>query len=141
MQKMAILMTRKVPMKRVLSISKFNQIAKKNLDILESGKSCANGTTEGYMTNMVEEPGKTRTYELTRVANADILIGIKPGQRICLQQKNKHVAVLTMDEVRVGALSDADSVGIMSEMQAGKNFEAAIKNITPNTVKIFIRKL
>ena len=128
----------------VLKIDKFNSIAEKNLAKLKSnepGKAKSNpGTKKNFITCFIDEPGKTKTCILTKLANSDVISTLEPGQVLKLAPKNRWINVTTEDDVQIGIISDQESTQLKRCLDAGNTYNIAIKSISNNNISVFIKE-
>ena len=86
--------------KRVLEIDVNNKIAKKQLERIKNKQSVSPAFVSQHF---IEEPGKTKTVELTRLAGKAVLDSLVVGKNCELVIKNRYISVMA-DDKYVGAL-------------------------------------
>lgn len=135
--------------KKILSLDKYNIIALKNLDKLnslpKSGKAVkAAQSVPNYSLSPVqflEEPGKTKTVSLINTAPASVLSHLNPGSPVVLLPKKHSVDVRTIGKTYLGVLPDDFSFKLLRFLKAGYEYESFIKNASKNSISIFIREI
>ena len=125
----------------VLKLDPYNSIALKNSKRTSIKNGNLTNCQEKLMTNFVDEPGKTRTLQLKRLGSESILQNLQPGQPAKLVVKNYMIIVHTTDNIRIGAISDEQSFNLKKCIEAGNQYEAAIKKVETSKVSIFIREV
>ncbi|OGV96374.1 hypothetical protein A2W24_04550 [Microgenomates group bacterium RBG_16_45_19] len=129
--------------KTVLSLDKYNVIAKKNIDILIKNPPATNKppSQRKISTEFIKEPGKTKTYCLTRLGDPQIVANLLPGQVVHLVAKKHTFCLFTDAKEHIGALTDDIAFELKPYIVQGTQFEAVIKSATPSAVVIFVRQL
>jgi len=130
--------------KQVLAIDKYNPIATKNLKRLKAkrpkeGESRATQAPPIYA-NFLEEPGKTKTTQLVRLADAEILADLKIGQPLILDAKRRVIAVKTPEDVYIGSLPDDLSYRLRKFLNGGNKYDLFVKGLEGSSVQVFIRE-
>lgn len=131
--------------KKVLSLDKYNPIATKNLRRLKArDKAPAFEKIQPAPTiraNFLEEPGKTKTSQLVRLTDAEIISGLHIGQPVLLEARKRSVSVNLADGTYIGSLPDDLSFRLGKLIRAGNTYEALVKGLpTGHDVQIFIRE-
>ncbi len=129
--------------KQVLSIDKYNPIAIKNLKRLKAKRpkqGNRNVKAPPIYANFLEEPGRTKTTQLVRLASADILAELKIGQPLILDAKRRSIAVKTPEEIYIGSLPDDLSYRLKKFVNGGSKYELFVKSLEGNAVQVFIRE-
>ena len=125
---------------QVIELDNFNAIAKKNLEKIKSSDNHnCNGSTR-ITTNFIDEPGKTKTTSLNRLANAEVINRLVPGQIVGWKEKNRWVAVITDDGQQIGTICDEVSILIKKQIPNGTDYQLALKAVSPKRVTVFIRE-
>lgn len=134
---------------RVLELDPKNFIATKNLlKILKM--------QQGFPTNQpdepekaayqiqpdlfVEEPGKTKESNLVRIAAKDTLSSLRVGYRVELHPKSRSIGVYFGKDTCIGYLPDDLSFTLARFIEAGNQYEAYIKTISPTLVTVFLKE-
>lgn len=127
---------------KVLEVDAYNPIAKKYLDILANGKKIAPVTSNTFQENFIEEPGKTKTVSLCRVADPSILTTISVGTPCALVVKQHRISVETeQGSIYVGSLPDDLSHNLSKLIMGGNLYKTVIKSITKTGCSVFIKEL
>ncbi len=129
---------------KVLSLDKYNQIAQKNLKKLSTLKKDdividSEKTVSPLM--FLEEPGKTKIVECTHTAPKQVLSSLSSGEEVYMKQKNHCIELRSQTNVYLAALPDDLSFKLTRLLQAGNTYQAIIKTVEKNTLKILIREL
>ncbi len=122
---------------QVLSVDKSNSIAKKNLAKLNSnlGTIAPTFTQEDF----IEEPGKTKTVELHRLAGKNILDTLAIGQQCELKPKNRYISVESHG-VYLGALPEDVSFRLSKLIETGNLYSACIRSFSSNHCSLYIKE-
>lgn len=124
---------------QVLSIDKFNAIAKKNIGKLKNNQV---PTTPLFSKqDFIEEPGKTRTVELHRLAGKNVLDGLAVGQECQLKPKNRYISVETAEGVYVGALPEDISFRLAKLIETGNVYYCCIRSFSGSHCSVYIKEL
>ena len=126
---------------KVLEIDRFNPIATKCIQKLSLDAGHTVTDCPDYLINLIDEPGKTAVLPLTRLANHDIISQLRTGQKLKLIPKNRYLAAYTELGVYVGNIPDQNSAILLSFINQGNQYEAAIKTMATSSVTIFIREI
>lgn len=126
---------------QVLSLDKFNPIALKQCKALTNGTQTPCQAVKIAMTDFIEEPGKTKTYELVRLGDPKLLTSLQPGQEVQLVVKNHWIQITTTTGQHVGCLAENISFKLKQKMSENKNFTAVIKTANSKQASIFIREI
>lgn len=132
---------------RVLTLDPSNTIATKNLFKLNQLNGSAHIDHLQPIEDKVnpsffiEEPGKTKTSNLIRIAAKDIIASLRVGLRVHLLPKSHHtIAVMKGEESCIGYLPD-DLAFLLSQFITGGNmYEVFIRSVSPTNVTVFIRE-
>ncbi len=119
-----------------LEIDKTNIIAKKNLDKLKSNQI----TTPSFTAQQfIEEPGRTKTVELCRLANKTTLKKLSTGIECQLKAKKRCVSV-EVDGVYVGVLPDDISFRLTKLIQTGNTYSCYIYSTSDTKCSVYIKE-
>jgi len=130
--------------RKVLKIDKYNPIAVKNvkfLDHLTKNDIHTDLSISPTPTIFLEEPGKTKMVALVHLAPFKILCNIITAQKVQLIAKKHSVEIRDGKSTYIGALPDDLSYRLLRFIAGGNTYDAYIKNISKNTVTVFIREL
>ncbi len=131
----------------VLQIDKYNFIAQKNLDKLKSlpkkfSAEKNDETTSPLSPNLfLEEPGKTKTIQLTHPAPKNIIYRLRIGMTVNLSPKKHSIDIRSEAKTYLGDLPDDIAFRLLRFLKAGNTYHACIKNICKNSLSIFIREI
>ncbi len=126
---------------KVLELDRYNPIATKCIQKLSLDSGHTVTDCPDYLINLIDEPGKTAVLPLTRLANHDIISQLRTGQKLKLIPKNRYLAAYTELGVYVGNIPDQNSAILLSFINQGNQYEAAIKTMATSSVTIFIREI
>lgn len=129
----------------VIDVDRTNPIATKNLrklTTLSQQKNIAPAQSHlNHMDNVfIQEAGKTKTVELTNLADKRTLMSLQYGDEIILTIKRSKIFVLTTDKIFVGMLPDSIGVRLISFMKGGNEYQACIKSVDDKSVNVFIKE-
>lgn len=131
--------------KKVLILDKYHPIATKGLKRLKTKKKIStsnkNLSAPPIRADFLEEPGKTKTTQLVRLADNNVIVNLHIGQAVLLDAKKRSVSVLIKDGTYIGSLPDDLSFRLGRLIRGGNKYEALIKGLEGNTVIIFIREI
>lgn len=125
---------------QVLILDKYNPIAQKQCSMLKKSPCFPQQTVKITMTDFVEEPGKTKTYDLVRLGDSKLLSSLQPGQEVKLVTKNHWILITTDTGNHIGCLADNISFKLKQKLSAGSAFTAVIRTAGVNQVSIFVRE-
>lgn len=123
--------------KRVLEIDKSNLIAKKNLTRLQNNNSTF--APSFCKQDFIEEPGKTKTVELHRLAGKNILESLAVGQECDLKPKNRYISVESHGTY-LGALPEDISFRLARLIETGNKYESCIRSFSGSHCSLYIKE-
>lgn len=132
---------------KVISIDKTNPIALKNLKKLETlATQSSTKTNSNHINHLMEnvfiqEAGKTKTVELTNLADKKSLISLQHGDEVFLTIKRSKIFVLTTEKIYIGMLPDNVGIRLISFMKGGNEYLGCIKSIDEKSVTVFIKEV
>lgn len=128
---------------QVIAQDKYNVIAKKNLAVLIKNPPLSGKRQNNCQMNteFIKEPGKSKTFPLTRLGDANVISNLLPGQIVYLTPKKHTIFVYTASNEHVGALTDDIAFQIKQCLSKGIHFEAVIKSASNQKVIVFLREL
>lgn len=128
--------------RKVLKIDKYNRIATNNLERLSTVKKLPKRTNSGPITyfSFIEEPGKTKTVSLTKLASPQAISLLRIAQQVNLKTNTRKVSVNSFDGDYIGYLPDDLSLHLIRLIKSGNKYEAAIKTVTKSNIEVFIRE-
>lgn len=109
---------------QVLDQDRSNLIAKKNLTKIKSKQT----SSPTFSNQFIEEPGKTRTTQLRRIANKHALQSLKIGQNCELKPKNRFISV-EVDGVYIGSLAEDISFRLSKLIAQGNQYQCLLRSI------------
>ncbi len=132
-----------------LKYDPYNQIAIKFLKRIESfGKK---GTRNEIRINsspiqitpdfFIEQPGKTKSVSLVKVAEPQRLSLLSPGEFVKLVPKSRSISVTTPSDEYLGAIPDDLSHILLRLIKGGNKYSAFIKTIKTNSLSILIHEV
>lgn len=125
---------------QVLTLDKYNPIAQKQCSQLKKTPCVPHETVKITMTDFVEEPGKTKTYNLVRLGDSKLLSSLQSGQEVKLVIKNHWILITTSSGNHIGCLADNISFKLKQKLSAGIQFGAVIRAASSKQVSIFVRE-
>ena len=87
----------------------------------------------------IEEPGKTKTVELHRLASKDQIAHLAVGQTCSLKPKNRYISV-EVGKTYLGSLPEDLSYRLTKLMKNGNEYICYIRSISTNSCSIFIKE-
>jgi hypothetical protein len=137
--------------KKVLRIDKYDSIALKGLENLKTYKvdrKKENQPTIDYASAFLEEPGTTKSVNLIRLGDANILVHLQPGDEVKLQAREHCISILNSGNEYLGRLPDDLTCRLRPLIKSGNLYQAWVKsldiqrnNLANSTIKIFIREV
>lgn len=132
--------------KKILSLDKYNTIAHKNLEKIESYPKSNKSNFQNKIYSLspslfIEEPGKTKTITLTNVAPSSVLSHINIGDEMMLTPKRHSLEVRTGNKIYLGALPDDIAFRLLRLIKGGNSYLVNIKNVSKNSISVFIREI
>jgi hypothetical protein len=130
--------------KKVLRIDKFNPIAQKGLETIKTFKvehKKAKPAAVDFSAAFLEEPGTTKTVSLIRLGDSKILSHLQPGDEIQLQAREHCVSIANSNQEYLGRLPDDLASRLRPLIKSGNTYQAWVKSLAKNNLKIFIREL
>lgn len=111
--------------KQVLKVDRSNKLAIKQLQRIKNKQvtSLPSFSNEYF----IEEPGKTKSVELYRLADKNVLSKISIGQKCHLQPKNRYISVC-LDDVYIGSLPEDLSFRLTKLIKSGNIYSCRIRS-------------
>lgn len=127
---------------KVLHFDKFNSIANNNISRIQAGKPVTKPTNPASLKtfSFIEEPGKTKTTFLTKLAPRQVIDTLDISQLVILKPYRRGVGIFTHSGTCIGSLPDDLSQYLLRLIKLGNKYEAAIKTLTKSQIEIFIRE-
>ena len=129
---------------QVLKRDQYNTIAQKNLKRLDhyTQNPSANHTTVHYpAVSFIEEPGISKTIQLTCQGEPSILAKADAGDPVNLIAHKRHICVTTEQKIHLGRIPEDLSLRLINLIRGGNQYQAWIKSIDNQSVKIFIKEI
>lgn len=128
--------------RHVLTLDPYNSIATKNLQRLVRKRKKLTKKKIIYLSNLfLEEPGKTKTIKLIRLASAEILSELSNGQPVKLEAKKRTISVTSEDKIYLGTIPDDLSLRLIKFIKGGNRYQAFVKAVDRKNLEIFIREI
>lgn len=123
---------------QVLELDKNNKIANKHYEKLQKNQAChAPSFAKGYF---IEEPGKTKTVSLFRLAGKNVLDTITVGKECELKMKNRFLSV-EVDGNYVGALPEDLSFRLTKFIKSGNKYKCLIRSCNQKNCEVFLKEI
>src|SRR5688572_8593157 len=119
--------------RKVIKIDKYNRIATNNLERLQNLKDSPSKSSKGNETtnfSFIEEPGRTKTVSLTKLASHQNLSTLRTSQLVNLKTSKRRISATTLSGTYIGYLPDDLSLHLIRLLKLGNKYEAAIKTVT-----------
>ena len=129
---------------KVLSVDKYNPIAQKSLEKLSKLKQSTkkNGLAPTRVfTSFLEEPGKTKTIQLIRPADATTIANVNAGTPVMLVTKKRRISIETQDGHYLGCLPDDIGFRLSKLYKLGYDYAAFVRSSQNKNVSIFIKEI
>ena len=141
--------------KKVLRLDPYNSIAEKAVARLTKIKKSGNlkkilepdglvpfGDALGpkLPSLFIEEPGKTKTVTLIHLGSEQIMHSLEAGDVVFLMGHRHRVSVETAQRKYIGRLPDDISARLIKFMRMGVSYEAIIRSVNKEGVRVFIRE-
>jgi tetratricopeptide (TPR) repeat protein len=128
--------------RQVLKLDPYNSIATKNLQRLVKKRKKGKQKKISLSGNLfLEEPGKTKTIKLIRLASAEVLSELNSGQSVKLEPKKRTISVISEDKVYLGTVPDDLSLRLIKLINGGNRYQAFIKGVDRQHLDIFVREV
>ncbi len=138
---------------QALEMDPANQIARRNLQRLEplkdlkdqgddGGAGAASGRrTQARQSMFIEEIGKTRLTELQDAASNETLAQMTSGDLVELKVEGPQIVVYSEDGLRLGQLEPRLAQRLITLIEGGNRYGAAITAVEPGMVRVIVREL
>jgi tetratricopeptide (TPR) repeat protein len=121
----------------VLEIDRNNAIAKKHLSRLKSNQVV--NTPSFTFQPFIEEPGRTKTTELHRLAGKPVLDTLAVGQDCELKLKKRFISVEAKGQY-VGALPEDLSFRLAKLIERGNTYSCTIRSCSNKSCAVYLRE-
>lgn len=129
----------------VLEIDPYNPIAQKNLKILKSFKGNKEVFVSCNQTRLspslfLQEPGKTKTVNLLKIAEPQKLSHTFCGMKVEMAIKNRRITIVDQNGNYLGVLPDDVSHNLLRLFKGGNKYDLFIKSVRLNSLSIIIKE-
>jgi len=124
---------------QALEHDKSNQLAKKHLQKLQNNQTITLSTLPSDE-QFIEEPGKTKTADLHRLAGKEQLDGLSVGMVCDLKPKNRFISVEVSGKY-IGSLPEDLSSRLSKLIKGGNTYICYIRSVSMNSCGVFIKEL
>ena len=130
---------------KVLHLDSFNSIARKNLDRLKSLKPSRGIHPKSLasiqsISQFLEEPGKTKTIALVKLAPPQVLLRLDPGDKVNLIARQHSISIDLDGGTTIGRLPDDVSARLLPMIKGGNTYSAVIRSATPTSARVLVRE-
>ena len=126
---------------KVLRIDKYNPIAKRNLNRLKNIKNGSLKRNSSPQTAVfLEEPGKTKSLYLIRLAGEEKLASLEVGEPLQLVINPKSISV-NKNRDHLGKLPDDLAFRLLHLIKKGNKYQAYVMSVEKNKLKIFLQEI
>ncbi len=120
-----------------LRIDKTNIIAQKHLDRLKKNQDF--GSPAFAPIHFIEEPGRTKSINLHRLANKQILESLAVGMSCELRQKNRYISV-EVNGKYIGALPEDISFRLGKLIENGNRYSCSVRTCNGKVCSVYIKE-
>ncbi len=124
---------------QVLVIDKSNALAKKHLLKLKNNQKIILSRLPSNE-EFIEEPGKSKTVELHRLAGKEQLESLSVGQECTLKSKNRFISVES-NKVYIGSLPEDLSARLSKLINSGNTYACYIQSLSSTSCTVFIKEM
>jgi hypothetical protein len=121
-----------------LEFDRANMIARKHLDKLLNNQEV--GAPAFIKQQFIEEPGKTKTVELHRLASKQVLAPFKVGDSCQLKLKNRYISV-NINGVYIGALPEDVSFRLARLIESGNEYDCFVRSCDGKSCFVFLKEV
>lgn len=125
---------------QVLSRDRINPIATKYLQLLKRKVQITPPTIHASE-DFIEEPGKTKSVLLQRLAEGDVLQSVAVATPCTLWPKNHRIDVKTESGLYLGSLPDDIAFRLQKLIKLGNTYKALVQSTTKNSCALFIKEV
>ena len=129
----------------VLKFDPYNPIALKNLKIMKSFRSnrqdfVPNGQNKLSPSLFLQEPGKSKTVNLLKVAEPQKLSQAFCGMKVEMVIKNRKITIVDGHGNYLGVLPDDINHRLLRLLKGGNKYELFIQSVRVNSLSIIIKE-
>lgn len=121
----------------VLVLDRNNKIAKKHLDKLNKNQDCVPPSFSNQ--HFIEEPGKTKTVSLFRLAGKNVLETISVGKECELVIKSRYISVELANKY-IGALPEDLSFRLTKLIKNGNKYLCIIRSCSTKECEVYLKE-
>lgn len=126
----------------VLKVDPHNNFAQKSITKIKKIKPSQKIAAQHSLnSSFLEEPGKTKTAMLVHPAYTQVTARLDAGERVLLTPRRRRISLTTETGLYIGRLPDDLSFKLLGLIRRGNKYEAVVKSVNGNQVKIFIREI
>lgn len=122
---------------QVLEFDKNNKIANKHLEKIKNNQTYV--APSFSKSHFIEEPGKTKTVPLFRLAGKNVLDAVSVGKECSLKIKNRFISI-EVDGTYVGALPEDISFRLSKLIKSGNEYQCLIRSCNPKNCEVFLKE-
>jgi tetratricopeptide (TPR) repeat protein len=124
--------------KQVLKLDGSNKLAIKHLEKIKKKQSSAPPKFSNE--SFIEEPGKTKSIDLYRLAGKNVLNKLSVGQDCQLQLKNRYISI-SADGQYIGSLPEDISFRLSKLIKTGNQYSCRILACGANHCTVHLREI
>lgn len=126
---------------KVLDIDRTNSVAKKYLKLVEKAKQKKPVKLPKALkhSDFIDEPGKTKSVTLVRLADSDVVEDLSVGAECVLHHTKTRISV-KCDGVYIGTLPDDICARLDPLLTAGNTYSVKVQSLKGGNVRVFIRE-
>jgi tetratricopeptide (TPR) repeat protein len=126
---------------QVLELDKTNSVAKKYLDVIaRAGNQPVKLPKALRHSDFIDEPGKTKSIPLVRLAGQDVLDDLSIGAECQFKATKTRISV-QCEGVYIGTLPDDIFLRLQPLVEAGNTYSIRLQSLKTSNVRIFVREL
>lgn len=124
--------------KQVLGIDQSNRLALKHLRKIKDKQTISLPAFSNE--SFIEEPGKTKSIELYRLADKNVLKKVSIGQKCFLQPKNRYISIY-IGETYIGSLPEDLSFRLAKLIKSGNKYACRVRSCDGIRCIVHIREI
>lgn len=124
---------------QVLELDKANTVAKKYIDVIKKKQPIKLPKALKH-NEFIDEPGKTRSVQLVRLASAEAILDLSIGSD-CILEASKTRMSVKCDGTYIGSFPDDLASRILPLIAAGTEYTAKVQSLKNNGVTLFVREV
>lgn len=122
---------------QVMKIDRNNKLAQKHLERIKSKNE--KNLPSFSQKSFIEEPGKTKSVDLYRLAGKEILENLNVGQEGELEPKNRYISI-NVDGTYIGSLPEDLSFRLTKLMDSGNAYSCLVQSCDKNHCTVFLKE-